>query len=140
MNTHNLTHFLATLAAAALVFGLGVPVNPARAATPVAAAAPAPASAPVGSKSTPRPMTPAQKSQAATVPGDVRPEEPVVPQISIPLGRTPPAPLATSSAAQRKRAAAAASGGIDDSIARCKAMETKGERDDCLARQRRVGK
>jgi hypothetical protein len=67
------------------------------------------------------------------VPGDVRPEEPVVPQISIPLGKTPPAPT-LSRAQQQRQDKAAAMGGVDDSVARCKAAKTPADRDVCLTR------
>jgi hypothetical protein len=72
------------------------------------------------------------------VPGDVRPEEAVIPQLSVPLGRTPPAPAQTKADLERKRQAAS-KGGVEDSIARCKAAPTKSEREDCLSRQQRVG-
>ncbi len=104
---------------------------PVRVPAPLAeAAASAP---PVVNKSMPRAMTPAEKRSSATVPGDVRPEEPVVPQISIPLGKTPPAP-ALSKAQQQRQDKAAAMGGVDDSVARCKAAATPAERDACLTR------
>lgn len=94
-------------------------------------AASAPVTKPLD-RSNPREMTPAEKSAQAQMPGDLRPEEPVVPQISVPLGRTPPAPVAPPrSAAQNKRLAAT---GIDDSIARCKALTSQSRRDACLER------
>ena len=34
-------------------------------------------------------LTPAQKRESATAPGDLRPERPVTPQITIPLGKKP---------------------------------------------------
>jgi hypothetical protein len=104
---------------------------PARVPAPLAAAA---ASAPpVVNKAQPRAMTAAEKRDSASVPGDVRPEEPVVPQISIPLGKTPPAPT-LSKAQQQRQDKAAAMGGVDDSVARCKAAKTPAERDACLTR------
>jgi len=104
---------------------------PARVPAPLAAP---PASAPpVISKSKPRAMTPAEKRDSASVPGDVRPEDPVVPQISIPLGKTPPAP-SLSKAQQQRHEKTSAMGGVDDSVARCKAAATPGERDACLTR------
>jgi hypothetical protein len=78
-------------------------------------------------------MTPAEKRDSAAVPGDVRPGEPVVPQLSIPLGRTPPAPT-LSKAQQQRQQKAAAMGGVDDSLARCKAAAAPAERDACLTR------
>jgi hypothetical protein len=104
---------------------------PARVPAPLAAPA---ASAPaVVNKDRPRAMSPAEKRDSAVVPGDVRPEEPVVPQISVPLGKTPPAPT-LSKAQQQRHDKAAAMGGVDDSVARCKAAKTPGERDACLTR------
>jgi hypothetical protein len=104
---------------------------PARVPAPLAeAAASAP---PVANKAKPRAMTAAEKRDSATVPGDVRPEEPVVPQISIPLGKTPPAPT-LSKAQQQRHDKTAAMGGVDDSVARCKAAATPAERDACLTR------
>ncbi len=104
---------------------------PARVPAPVAA--PAASAPPVVNKKLPRAMTPAEKRDSATVPGDKRPEDPVVPQISIPLGKTPPAPVLPK-AQQQRQDKAAASGGVDDSVARCKAAATPAERDACLDR------
>jgi hypothetical protein len=110
---------------------------PARVPAPLAA--PAASAPPVVSKSKSRAMTPAESRDSATVPGDVRPEDPVVPQIRIPLGRTPP--VASHTPAQtRRHEQAAATGGIDDAVARCKAAEAPAARDACLARARRAGK
>jgi hypothetical protein len=106
---------------------------PARVPAPLAA--PAASAPPVSSKSRPRALTPAESRDSATVPGDVRPEDPVVPQIRIPLGRTPPAPAHTS-AQTRRHDQAAAMGGVDDAVARCKAAEAPAVREACLARAR----
>ncbi len=106
---------------------------PARVPAPLAAPA---ASAPlVVSKSRPRTLTPAELRDSATVPGDVRPEDPVVPQIRIPLGRTPPVAAHTPAQTQRHDQAAAM-GGVDDAVARCKATEAPAAREACLARVR----
>ncbi len=104
---------------------------PARVPAPLAE--PAASAPPVVNKAKPRAMTPAEKRDSATAPGGVRPEEPVVPQISIPLGKTPPAPT-LSKAQQQRHDKAAAMGGVDDSVARCKAAATPAERDACLTR------
>lgn len=104
---------------------------PARVPAPLAE--PAASAPPVVNKAQPRAMTPAEKRDSATVPGAVRPEEPVVPQISIPLGKTPPAPT-LSKAQQQRQDKAAAMGGVDDSVARCKAAATPAERDACMTR------
>jgi hypothetical protein len=109
---------------------------PARVPAPLAA--PAASAPPVVSKSRPRTMTPAELRDSATVPGDVRPEDPVVPQVRIPLGRTPPVPAHTP-AQTRRHDQAAAMGGVDDAVARCKAAEAPAARDACLARVRAGG-
>jgi hypothetical protein len=104
---------------------------PARVASPLTE--PAASAPPVLNKSKPRAMTAAEKRDSATAPGDMRPEEPVVPQLSIPLGRTPPVPV-LSKAQQQRQEKAAAMGGVDDGVARCKAAATPAERSACLAR------
>lgn len=104
---------------------------PARVPAPLAA--PAASAPPVLNKAKPRALTPAEKRDSATVPGDRRPEDPVVPQIRIPLGKTPPAPV-LSRAQQQRQDKTAAQGGVDDAVARCKAAATPGERDECLTR------
>jgi hypothetical protein len=104
---------------------------PARVPAPLAA--PAASAPPVANKAKARGLTPAERRDSAVVPGDVRPEDPVVPQISIPIGKTPPAPT-LSKAQQQRQDKAAAMGGVDDSVARCKAAATPAERDACLTR------
>jgi hypothetical protein len=106
---------------------------PARVPAPLAA--PAASAPPVLSKSRPRALTPAESRDSATVPGDVRPEDPVVPQLRIPIGRTPLAPAHTP-AQTRRHDQAAAMGGVDDAVARCKAAEAPAVREACLARVR----
>ena len=96
------------------------------------------ASAPVQSKTRPRPMTAAEQSESATVPGDHRPEEPVVPQIHIPLGKRPVLPETRAEAQRRSKVEAR--GGIDDDVARCKAAATAAARDECQTRLRKTGK
>jgi hypothetical protein len=99
---------------------------------------PAPAASAVQSKTQPRAMTAGEKADSANVPGDRRPEEPVVPQIQIPLGKRPALPE-TREQTQR-RGKAEARGGIDDDIARCKAEASEVARNECLTRLRKVGK
>lgn len=79
------------------------------------------ASAPTTVKPAPRPLSPTELRESATPPGDLRPEDPVRPQISIPFGKKPA--LAPEPRAQRRigSASAAAAGGIDDASARCEA-------------------
>lgn len=78
------------------------------------------ASAPPATKPAPRPLSPSALRDSATPPGDLRPEDPVRPQLSIPLGRKPV--LAPEPRAQRRiGSASAAAGGINDASARCEA-------------------
>lgn len=95
----------------------------AQTATATASAPPLPgASAPTASKPAPRPLSPTELRESATPPGDLRPEDPVRPQISIPFGKKPAASLAPEPRAQRRIGSASASaGGINDASARCEA-------------------
>jgi len=89
---------------------------------------------PARSASQPMGSSPAVRAaENAELPGDLRPEERIVPQISIPLKRR--------GVASPARGASAASGknGIDDDAARCSAKKTKAERDDCLRPTLRAG-
>jgi hypothetical protein len=107
------------------------------------AGSPAPrsaASAPPDAKPGPKPLTPQQARDSATMPGDMRPEHPVVPQINVPLGKKEPVPPKPPPKAARGGDAASAAGGIDDAVARCEAEVDAKARADChakLARQRR---
>jgi hypothetical protein len=86
-------------------------------------AAPA-ASAPVPAKRInplPQPEAPAvQRSKEATIPGDLRPERQTVPQLTLPFGG-------------KGSYRGPATGGIDDSVARCRAKRTSAEREACEA-------
>ena len=106
--------------------------QPARAQAPTTAA-----SAP-SAKPPPRALTPDESREVATTPGSRRPEDPVIPQINIPLGRTPPPPVAGKAAAAR-HSQAAASGGIDDRVARCEAQSSSAARATCRDRLAREG-
>jgi hypothetical protein len=82
----------------------------------------------------PRLLTPAEKraaADAATAP-DLRPERPVVPQLSVPLVRRPFAPGASASGPRRGRAAAPPPSRIDDAAARCESLPGDQERATCL--------
>jgi len=69
----------------------------------------------------PPPEAPAvQKSKEATIPGDLRPDRETVPQIRIPLGKG-------------SYRSGPSTGGIDDSVARCRAKRTSEEREACEA-------
>jgi hypothetical protein len=61
----------------------------------------------------------------------------VTPQISIPLGKTAPAPLKTPARTSRAGSPAPA-GGIDDATARCQAEEDASLRAECLDRVART--
>lgn len=98
---------------------------------------PAPAPAPAASapptataRPGPRPMSPAEMRDAAAPTADQRPEGQVTPQLSIPLGRTPPAPLKLPTRAAN-RSPAASAGAIDDGAARCEAASEAQLRASC---------
>ena len=117
---------LSLLTAAALAVAL----LPTLAQTPVSAAR-APASAPKVSAPGPRVQTPAEVREGGSVPGDLRPEEKVTPQIVIPLRKGPSPTKAERGAARRGTAAASAV--IDDAAARCEAQSSKVAREKCGA-------
>jgi hypothetical protein len=84
----------------------------------------------------PRLLTPAESRNSATIPGDERAERPVTPQLSIPLGKTPPAPLAapksrTAPGPSRNPSPAVADG---DEAARCEAERGEQVRAKCRDR------
>ena len=103
----------------------------AQASSPVSTSA---ASAPAAAKPALKPSTPQQSRDSATMPGDLRPEHPVVPQIDIPLGKKTPAPPKPRSKAASGGSAASAAGGIDDAVASCEAQVDAQARADCRAR------
>lgn len=77
----------------------------------------------------PRPL-PVQRTvpdsrEAATMPNELRPQEPVTSQVNIPLGRTPAAPART----------ATPSSGVNDTAGRCLAMADATERALCRERE-----
>ena len=108
------------------------------------ASAPAPesaasASSPAAPRTGPRLLTPAEKRDSATAPGDLRPERRVTPQISVPLGRRQPIESEAPGRA-RTRASPPAPNGVDDAVARCEAQRGEQVRAKCrdeLARQAR---
>jgi hypothetical protein len=100
------------------------------------ATAPLPGSAASTSPSAtpgPKPLTPQQSRDSATTPGNLRPEHATVPQVNIPLGKTPAAALKTQSTAPRG-GNAASEVGIDDAVARCEAEPDRSVREVCRAR------
>jgi hypothetical protein len=83
------------------------------------------ASQPARAASAPSPATAAER---ARLPGELRPEQPVVPQISVPLRRE------GATGAGDAASAPAPGGGVDDSAARCRAEKTKAARAACERR------
>lgn len=116
-------------------------------APPTAAAMPAPgASTPVPPRNPPagvRMLSPAEQRDSATMPGELRPEQPAKPQINIPLGKTPPPaakPQGRASQPDRPRAGTVGQGdndgvrsGMDDAVARCEAQTDVRLRERCRA-------
>jgi hypothetical protein len=83
-------------------------------------------------------MTPEQLRDSATPPGDLRPERPVTPQISLPFGKPPPSASPTAEARPVPRSAAASATGVDDAAARCEAQDTDSLRAACRAKLARA--
>ena len=94
-----------------------------------------PASAPAlpsAAKPAPRPLSPNALRESASPPGDLRPKNPVRPQISIPFGKKPVPALAPEPRAQRRiGSASAVAGGVNDASARCEAEVGVGARAAC---------
>ena len=93
-----------------------------------ASAASAPASSPTAASPGRRVLTPAEKRETSSMPGDLRPEDPVKPQIVLPLRKE-----ASSATPPSARRSASASGGIDDAAARCEAQVSRQARERCRA-------
>lgn len=99
--------------------------------SPPAAAASAPADKPG-----PRLLTPQEKRDNASPADNARPEGTVTPQINIPLGQKPSAPLKL----ERRRDPSARGtppAAIDDTAARCSALVDAAERARCVGRHSR---
>jgi len=96
-------------------------------------AARAPAAAPRASAPAPALRSPAESRQEATIPGDLRPDEKVTPQLVIPLRKNAPG-AKPERVDVRRDAAASAPGSIDDAAARCEAQSSKAARARCHAR------
>ena len=101
------------------------------------AQASAPAASPPQKPPTPPPprrLSAEELREVGGPPGEVRPQDPVIPQIKVPLGKkqpvTPPPPARSGSAA--------AAGGIDDAAARCLALTDAAERAACGDKTRRA--
>ena len=80
----------------------------------------------------PRLRTPAETAARAAAPGALRPERPVVPQVSIPLGKKA-SPTTKPETRAMRNGTAAASGGVHDATARCEALADVQERASCRA-------
>ena len=96
------------------------------------AASAASAQAPAG----PRVLTPTEQrnnADNASAP-DLRPDRPVVPQISVPFGRAPPAPGSAPSTPRRRGEAAPLPAPIGDAAARCESLTSDLERAACRKR------
>lgn len=87
------------------------------AAPPGPAAPPLPAAS-AASQATTSPTV--RAAEGARTPGELRPEQPVVPQIAVPLRRD-----------AKADDAGAVAGAVDDRAARCRALETKAQRQAC---------
>jgi hypothetical protein len=140
MTTHRLPSVAARVAACAIAcaaqVALAQPSLPPTAADVPASGASAPAAArPVG----PRLRSPAETGNRATVPGDLRPERPVTPQISIPFGKSPPPPSKREERVT-KRNTAASGGSVDDAVARCESQVDDNVRAACRAKLTRESK
>ncbi|HEY6352886.1 MAG TPA: hypothetical protein VIY30_00215 [Burkholderiaceae bacterium] len=124
----HMRRLLATLVLTTMAIGLAMAQPQAAAPAPPAAPAASAASAPrpsdkplLAPMKMPQPEAPAvQRSKEATIPGDLRPERQNVPQLNLKFGKGSPGAGPTT-------------GGIDDSVARCRAKRTSEEREACEA-------
>ena len=117
--------------AAALAFALAPPLVSAQASAPPSESA-ASAGLPTGPVG-PRLLTPTESRNRASPPGELRPERPVTPQISIPFGKKPPPPTRPDPRAPHPGNAASASS-ADDAVARCEAERGEQVRAKCRDR------
>lgn len=141
MTTFRLPTLAACVTACALAAAAGValaqPTGPLAAPErPASGASAAPAaSAPLTG---PRLRTPAETANRATVPGELRPERPVTPQISIPFGKSPPPPGKREEGVITRPVPP--SGGVDDAAARCESQVDDRVRATCRAKLARESK
>jgi hypothetical protein len=77
-------------------------------------------------------MTAAEKAEAAA--RDLKPDRPVVPQLSIPLGRTPESDKAKAPRAAARGSTGASAVLIGDAVARCEAERDAKVRAECRDR------
>lgn len=116
----------------ALVLSCALPLAAGLVSAQTGAAASAPAAATPASG--PRLPTPAESRERAQPVDEAQPAGKAMPQISLPLGKAPPAPLLPS----RRRNAASAARGIDDAAARCEAEADAQQRAACRDRLART--
>ncbi len=139
MTTHRLQTLAAPVVACALAFAahlaLAQPNVPPAAADVPASGASVPASAPVAG---PRLRSPVEIGNRATVPGELRPERPVTPQISIPFGKSPPPPGKRDERVITRPTSA--SGSVDDAAVRCESQVDDKVRAACRATLARESK
>ena len=95
---------------------------PAAAAVAAASAASSPPSAKPGR----RVLTPTEKRESSSMPGDLRPEDRVTPQIVVPLRKG-----ASAQAERPATRAASTPAGINDTAARCEAQASREARERC---------
>ena len=97
---------------------------------PAARPAPMPRAASAASQPDAVTRSPATRAaEAARSPGDLRPQQPVVPQVAVPLRRgAPPSKGANAPGATGV-------GKVDDSAARCRAAESAADRAGCEAKR-----
>lgn len=88
------------------------------------------ASAPTVVKSGPRLVSPVEMNQNASPPGELRPENPVTPQIVIPL-RNQSAVQPPPDKRVPKAAKSTPTGGVNDAAARCEALSDAAARAAC---------
>jgi len=69
-----------------------------------------------------RNLSPQEQRESTYFPGEMRKDEPVTPQISIPVGRKPPTTATPTSSSPNK---------INDAVARCKGQTTAQQREAC---------
>ncbi|GAP37206.1 hypothetical protein [Piscinibacter sakaiensis] len=135
---HRARHWLCTavlaVGATAAAAWAGPPADAAAPVGPAAAAAASSAASAV-TRPMPRPATPEQAARRAERPGELRPAQPVVPQIRLQAGPAAPAPAAAPPQAPGAAVPAGVivpRGGIDDALARCRAATDPAERERCV--------
>lgn len=130
MKSHCQIHIARCIAAGALAFSATGAFAQASTApeAPASAASPPRPAAPNG----PRLRSAAETGNRAVAPGDLHPERPVAPQISVPFGKKP-APPTKREEGVVERGNARSRGGVDDASARCEAQVDDQMRATCRA-------